>query len=320
MIKPLISIIVPVYNVEAYLHDCLNSIVSWTFQNWEAILVDDGSTDKSGEICDEFVAVDSRFKVIHKHNEGVSVARNVGLDLAQGEYCWFVDSDDIIDSHTPVDLSRIKGKDIIFFDIKMFHDGEVIACTEEQTTYDACVDLNAFYQKYNSSLHQTLWYHRRFWNTKDGYAIRFTKGIRLGEDGEFMRKCEFLSTNPIKVNHTNYYYRLRAGSACRSGNQAKVFMEDAFVVMDNILSFIQQNSIQSAEWKTRRIATIAVSIVVNAINTRLWSRNVQRKFNNIVNQYERLGFRLTTTRYVWLATKLPQICALLTKLRAFMLR
>lgn len=91
-----ISIIVPVYNVEKYLKDCLSSILNQTFSNFELILVDDGSQDDSGKICDEFALKDNRIKVIHKENGGQSSARNIGLDIAKGEYIIFVDSDDVI--------------------------------------------------------------------------------------------------------------------------------------------------------------------------------------------------------------------------------
>ena len=94
---PIISIIVPVYNVDKYLQKCLESIRLQTFQDWECILIDDGSFDKSGEICDEFSKIDSRFKVIHQVNSGVSKARNVGLDIATGDWIGFVDSDDWIE-------------------------------------------------------------------------------------------------------------------------------------------------------------------------------------------------------------------------------
>ena len=100
MIKnPLISVIIPVYNVENFLHDCLNSVISQTYTNLEIILVDDGSSDKSGEICDEFAQKDNRIKVLHQKNSGQAVARNNALGIMQGEYLSFVDSDDIIDEN-----------------------------------------------------------------------------------------------------------------------------------------------------------------------------------------------------------------------------
>ena len=93
---PLISIIVPVYNTEKYLSKCLDSILNQSYKNLEIILVDDGSKDGSGDICDKYAAVDSRIKVIHKENEGVSKARNTALEIATGDYIGFVDSDDTI--------------------------------------------------------------------------------------------------------------------------------------------------------------------------------------------------------------------------------
>ena len=92
----LLSIILPIYNVEKYLPLCLDSILSQTYSNFECILVDDGSTDDSGKICDDYVLQDNRFKVIHKINEGVSVARNTGIDLSTGKYIGFIDPDDFI--------------------------------------------------------------------------------------------------------------------------------------------------------------------------------------------------------------------------------
>lgn len=97
MANPLISIIVPVYNVEKYLPECIESILSQSYSNFELILVDDGSKDKSGIICDEYAKRDNRIKVYHKQNGGVSSARNLGLDNADGEWITFVDSDDIVE-------------------------------------------------------------------------------------------------------------------------------------------------------------------------------------------------------------------------------
>ena len=97
MKRPIISIIIPIYNTEKYLPKCLDSIITQTYTNWEAILVDDGSTDKSGKICDEYAAKDKRFNVIHQNNGGVSVARQTGLDNAAGDYIIHCDPDDWIE-------------------------------------------------------------------------------------------------------------------------------------------------------------------------------------------------------------------------------
>ncbi|MBO4251198.1 MAG: glycosyltransferase [Clostridia bacterium] len=91
-----ISVIIPVFNTEKYLGYCIDSVVNQNYKNLEIILIDDGSTDNSGKICDEYAKRDARIKVIHKQNEGVSVARNVGINNATGEYIHFIDSDDFL--------------------------------------------------------------------------------------------------------------------------------------------------------------------------------------------------------------------------------
>lgn len=92
----LISVIIPVYMAEKFLHRCVNSVLNQTYQNFEIILINDGSKDKSGMICDEYAKKDKRIKVIHQENQGVSAARNKGLDMARGEWIYFLDSDDYI--------------------------------------------------------------------------------------------------------------------------------------------------------------------------------------------------------------------------------
>lgn len=95
---PKISVIVPVYKAEAYLHRCVDSLLAQTFRDFEILLIDDGSPDRSGEICDEYARQDSRVRVFHKENGGVSSARNLGLDNARGEWISFVDADDYVEA------------------------------------------------------------------------------------------------------------------------------------------------------------------------------------------------------------------------------
>ena len=101
-----ISIIVPVYNVEKYLNRCLDSILNQTFTDFELILIDDGSTDSSGAICDEFSLLDQRVVVRHKENGGICSARNLGLDISQGDYIGFCDSDDLINKYMAGSIIR----------------------------------------------------------------------------------------------------------------------------------------------------------------------------------------------------------------------
>lgn len=104
--NPLISIIVPAYNVERYLAQCIESIINQTFQEWELLLIDDGSTDKSGVICDEYAKRDSRIRVLHKENSGQADSRNIALDMARADLVGFVDSDDWIEPAMYADLYR----------------------------------------------------------------------------------------------------------------------------------------------------------------------------------------------------------------------
>ena len=97
MMNDLISVIVPVYNVEKYLNKCVYSILNQSYRDLEIILVDDGSTDSSGRICDELSKLDPRILVVHKNNGGLSDARNAGMKIANGNYISFIDSDDYVD-------------------------------------------------------------------------------------------------------------------------------------------------------------------------------------------------------------------------------
>ncbi len=125
MVKPLVSIIIPVYNVEKYLSECIDSVINQTYNNLEIILIDDGSTDSSGNICDKYSIIDNRINVIHKINGGLSNARNDGFLNAQGDYVYFLDSDDFIEITAVENLVKNileNNSDVVFFDGITFND------------------------------------------------------------------------------------------------------------------------------------------------------------------------------------------------------
>ena len=122
---PTISVIVPVYNAEQYLPRCIESVLAQTFVDWEMLLIDDGSTDASGSICDEYAAKDERIRVFHKENGGVSSARNLGLDNAQGEWITFVDSDDYIEENYLKSFEGNLDADLVVGNIQMIRKQEV---------------------------------------------------------------------------------------------------------------------------------------------------------------------------------------------------
>ena len=117
-----VSIIIPIYNTERYLSQCLDSVLCQTFADWECILVDDGSIDRSDKICDEYVAKDSRFRVIHKENGGVSSARNLGIQESKSDYVCFLDSDDRMKKdHLEICLKNINDADLLIFGFERFN-------------------------------------------------------------------------------------------------------------------------------------------------------------------------------------------------------
>ena len=141
--NPLISVIVPIYNVEKYLDKCIESIVNQTYKNLEIILVDDGSPDNCPAMCDAWAEKDSRIKVVHKENGGAGSARNAGLDVSSGEYIGFVDGDDYIDSdfyETLINKSRNGYYDIVTCGFKTFEScktGLEHKCYENEMEFDS---------------------------------------------------------------------------------------------------------------------------------------------------------------------------------------
>ena len=121
----MVSVIIPVYNVEKYLAECVDSVLCQTYTDYEVILVDDGATDSSGQICDDYARKDPRIRVIHQPNGGLSAARNTGLNAARGEYIYFLDSDDYITSDAleyMVATAEQAQADVVFFDGFVFFD------------------------------------------------------------------------------------------------------------------------------------------------------------------------------------------------------
>lgn len=207
--KKNISIIVPIYKVEKQLKKCINSILNQTFSNFELILVDDGSPDNCGKICDEYQKKDNRIKVIHKENGGLSDARNAGLDIAKGEYIGFVDSDDIIHPRMYEILFKCINKnnsDIVQCKFKKFKNSDEVKddldnyneIFEEYDNNSAIMDMmdnnkinvNSWNKLYKSELFQTL---------------RFPKG-KIHEDEFLTYKLLYNSKKITYVDQELYYY------------------------------------------------------------------------------------------------------------------
>lgn len=221
----LISIIVPVYNVEEYLPRCLDSILDQTYKNLEIILVDDGTKDASDKICDGYAAKDSRIKVIHKENGGLSSARNAGIDIAKGEYLGFVDSDDWIEPEMYETLLSLAQK----YDVKLVCGGRydfssrrneksIGLCPqkEEVVTGMELLGRTFTWQNCDSAAWDKL-YHRSLFET-----IRYPVGL-VNEDVAIFYKLAELADRAAMCDKPLYNYFHRPGSITYSKLSEKSF-------------------------------------------------------------------------------------------------
>ncbi len=222
--EPLISILVPVYKVEKYLSCCVESLINQAYKNLEIILIDDGSPDKSPEICDKFAAQDSRIHVIHKKNGGSADARNVGLDKASGEYIIFVDSDDFIHPEMIADLYHAASKEKAEMAMCGFSCvGENCNGLEnlekvsgERRLNDEIISSNDFWSRYYSRPDVVF---IAVWNKlvrRELYEnVRFKKGKMI--DDEFVIHHLLSQCGKVACIKENlYYYRKRTGSIMSS--------------------------------------------------------------------------------------------------------
>lgn len=208
----LISVIVPVYKVEEYLRRCIDSIINQTYRNLEIILVDDGSPDNCGKICDEYALLDKRIKVIHKENGGQSEARNYGLKIAKGKYFGFIDSDDYIKEDMYENLYNLLIKydaDISMCNIvkKSNNKNEIMENYKEIEKYDTKSSLLELLDDHITNYIYNKLYKREIWNN-----IEFSVGIIL-EDMDVMYKILEKSKKIICTNKTEYYYCIRNNSS-----------------------------------------------------------------------------------------------------------
>ena len=262
-----LTIIVPVYNVERYLRTCLDSIAQLKAFSWEAILVDDGSTDTSGKICDKYAKQDSRFRVIHQKNAGVSAARNAGLDAAKGEWIWFVDSDDSINPDFEISNPEVlDDADYVLFDMRKFRDGEELNSLGHQKSTVKCTDLskNDFLCKYQCNHHQRLFYKKTWVMIDHHQRLAFSLGTRVGEDLEFQYKYLTRCQRPARLDAVLYNYRLREGSATQDDSYRRKNLEDLPLVIDRLLKWCKDENVKPEPWLEMRIQQMFQNLLYSA--------------------------------------------------------
>ncbi|MFV0507370.1 MAG: glycosyltransferase family 2 protein [Bacteroidales bacterium] len=258
MNTPLISIIIPVYNTEKYLAECLDSALAQTYTNFELLLINDGSKDSSPQICDEYAAKDNRIKVFHQENAGVSAARNKGLDNAKGEYVGFVDADDTVTSEY---LERMNGKmqegvDLVYFGYSKINttNGDVhyIPPTNSNKTGESLL-------KEIISQHKTLtpWMCLIKKDIIHDNKMKFVEGCRYGEDQEFVFKVLMNCETVASIDQSLYNYRVGHVSAVSTRSLAhfdyveamfrtKKYMEDLSSEHNSIVELFNNKKIPAS--------------------------------------------------------------------------
>lgn len=210
------SIIIPVYNVEAYLHQCLDSVLCQDFSDWEAVCVNDGSTDGSAAILEDYVAKDARFRLVTQPNGGLSAARNAGLDAAQGEYILFLDSDDwLVENALKVLSTNLSGEDMLCFSGRRFFEkthgfnpSDLLKNGDYQSGMDY-YNENALLPRDFAFVCVVLRAYRRTFLIGNG--LRFKEGI-LHEDNLFTPLACYYAHEVRVVNACLYNYRVRVNS------------------------------------------------------------------------------------------------------------
>lgn len=244
----LISIIVPVYNVEKYLSRCIESIINQSYYNLELILIDDGSKDNCADICDEYAKNEKRIIVVHKNNEGVAAARNNGLSLSRGEYITFVDSDDYLSLDAiEVLYNRIvsdKSDLVIGKHIDIYDNGNTndsfCSWMEDEILLQQDFLKAMGNKKYYPVANCMKLYKRKLFN-----GITYPD-LECGEDvwvfPQIIDKCEKISV----VNKTLYYYYQRTNSIVHQKSE-KAKMDDLRAVLNLSKYFLNKNIIKSAK-------------------------------------------------------------------------
>lgn len=267
MEESLVSIVIPVYNVEKYLIECLDSVLAQSYKNLEIIIVDDGSTDGSGRICDNYAQKDERITVCHQANGGLSSARNAGMDLAHGEYIYFLDSDDYIDTDLFELLTREivqESADFVFFDGKLlFTDSpydDSIYDYKRRHEYETCEGntmlINLFKENEFRPEVPFYFYKRSYLVDHD---LRFYEGI-IHED-ELFSGMVFLANGVAAYSDKRLYTKRIHPNSIMAGHVKKSNFEGVLKSYYEFLAVKEADGVSSDTWLAVMIR--ATKIVVS---------------------------------------------------------
>lgn len=272
--QSLISVITPIYKAERFLDKCISSVLTQSYTNFELLLIDDGSPDNSGAICDKYAKNDSRIKVFHKKNGGVSSARNYGLDLAQGEFILFLDSDDYLSQDALMicyKTMREKSLDILQFSIQGITEEGIL--TNKTTIKRRTTDILSSDEYIKEEQLQVCAGGsciRR--NIIEKNKIRFEKNIKLAEDQLFIISSILSSRNIKFENVVLYYYLDNPSSATHTNNSADVINS-----IDALQNFITKHPSSKMILKKQILNFICVLLRNRDVSLRKVSEIVHNK-------------------------------------------
>ena len=244
--QPKISVIVPVYKAEAYLHRCVDSLLAQTFQDFEILLIDDGSPDCSGKICDEYARKDKRVRVFHKENGGVSSARQCGMDNAQGEYTIHADPDDWVEPNMLEELYK-KAKE---------EDADIVCCNYWEDSSKGSIEYKYDYREETwlqiknsipEVLNSSLWNKLIRKNLYDKYNIRLFKGVNMQEDLGVTLRLRMLSRKTVIISKALYHYnKLNTKSMTFQPNLN--YVEDQIICASLLEEWFKNNVERHEDW------------------------------------------------------------------------
>lgn len=285
---PQISVVVPVYNVEKYLRECLDSLANQTFEDFEVICVNDGSDDSSIDILEEYAAEDERFKIISQENKGLSGARNTGMDYINGKYLLFLDSDDWLELNALELLhnqANSLDSEMVIFPYRYFNQ-ETKEYEENDFTklnmFDSSVDNKNFNYKNIPDIvfripHESIKLYEV--QTLEKLAVKFPEGLNY-EDAYFFYKI-FFKLNKVSIIRTPIYnYRIRNDSICTTGTE-KSF--DIFKILTSIENFLKEDEIYES-FKDEFILFAVINL--KFVYLRLDERFRDRYLEKIKENYE----------------------------------
>lgn len=279
--QPKISVIVPVYNVEQYLCQCIDSILSQSYRNFELLLINDGSKDNSGKICDEYAERDDRIRVFHAENGGVSKARNLGLDYAKGDYVCFVDSDDWIDKDVFSCVeSNMKNADIVQFGFRKIN-GSII---EDSNVPKNILELSTLDYCYLHLYHPAVCGYIVKLDIINNNKIAFPVGIKYGEDQALILKTLMCSSKIIVLDRHFYNYRIREGSAMNTSLSLSMG-KDHLLAVENVLHFMYSKGIEMTPLYLRVFRSFVISylgVSVRCVKKKAEIRDVKKVYSEFL--------------------------------------